>query len=220
MICPNCGRELPDTARVCPGCNAVQRAYRRRQAEADVDWKDRARMWRAGNARSRTRAQERTDESTEYRHGIPPRNGFPRAEKRTHKRDREQGAHRAGKTESLRTGKGAACPPRAGQPAAKGRCKAGDHESADLPAVAQEAAPHHGAYSAAAALRRFGGGLHAAENRKRPAADGCSGDGASPERTPTLRWARSCWIRRITPAPFKRCKSRLTASRKTSMRSF
>ena len=37
MICPNCGRELPDTARVCPGCNAVQRAYRRRQAEADVE---------------------------------------------------------------------------------------------------------------------------------------------------------------------------------------
>lgn len=37
MICPNCGRELPDTARVCPACNAVQRAYRRRRAEADVE---------------------------------------------------------------------------------------------------------------------------------------------------------------------------------------
>ena len=37
MICPNCGRELPDTARVCPSCNAVQRAYRRRRAEADVE---------------------------------------------------------------------------------------------------------------------------------------------------------------------------------------
>ena len=36
MICPNCGRELPDTARVCPSCNAVQRAGRRRRAEADV----------------------------------------------------------------------------------------------------------------------------------------------------------------------------------------
>lgn len=37
MICPNCGRELPDTARVCPSCNAVQRAYRRKRAEADVE---------------------------------------------------------------------------------------------------------------------------------------------------------------------------------------
>ena len=37
MICPNCGRELPDTARVCPSCNAVQRAYRRRRAEADME---------------------------------------------------------------------------------------------------------------------------------------------------------------------------------------
>ncbi|HIS95297.1 MAG TPA: chitobiase/beta-hexosaminidase C-terminal domain-containing protein [Candidatus Ventricola gallistercoris] len=36
MICPNCGRELPDTARVCPSCNAVQRVARRRRAEADV----------------------------------------------------------------------------------------------------------------------------------------------------------------------------------------
>ena len=36
MICPNCGRELPDTARVCPGCSAAQRAFRRRQAEADA----------------------------------------------------------------------------------------------------------------------------------------------------------------------------------------
>ena len=33
MICPNCGRELPDTARVCPGCSAVQRVFRRRQAD-------------------------------------------------------------------------------------------------------------------------------------------------------------------------------------------
>ena len=36
MICPNCGRELPDTARICPGCSAQQRVFRRRQAEADV----------------------------------------------------------------------------------------------------------------------------------------------------------------------------------------
>ncbi len=36
MICPNCGRELPDTARVCPDCSAVQRVFRRRQAEAAI----------------------------------------------------------------------------------------------------------------------------------------------------------------------------------------
>lgn len=33
MICPNCGRELPDNARTCPSCLAPQR-IRRRQADA------------------------------------------------------------------------------------------------------------------------------------------------------------------------------------------
>ncbi len=36
MICPNCGRELPDTARICPGCSAVQRVFKRRHADADL----------------------------------------------------------------------------------------------------------------------------------------------------------------------------------------
>ena len=36
MICPNCGRELPDTVRVCPGCTAVQRVFKRRHADADI----------------------------------------------------------------------------------------------------------------------------------------------------------------------------------------
>lgn len=36
MICPNCGRELPDTTRVCPGCSAVQRVFKRRHADADL----------------------------------------------------------------------------------------------------------------------------------------------------------------------------------------
>lgn len=35
MICPNCGRELSDTARVCPGCTAVQRVSRRRHIDVD-----------------------------------------------------------------------------------------------------------------------------------------------------------------------------------------
>ncbi len=37
MICPNCGRELPDNARTCPGCGASQRVYRRKRAEADIE---------------------------------------------------------------------------------------------------------------------------------------------------------------------------------------
>lgn len=36
MICPNCGRELPDTARICPGCSAVQRVFKRRHVDADI----------------------------------------------------------------------------------------------------------------------------------------------------------------------------------------
>ena len=36
MICPNCGRELADTVRVCPGCSAVQRVFKRRHADADI----------------------------------------------------------------------------------------------------------------------------------------------------------------------------------------
>jgi len=36
VICPNCGRELPDTARVCPGCSAVQRVFKRRHGDADI----------------------------------------------------------------------------------------------------------------------------------------------------------------------------------------
>ncbi len=36
MICPNCGRELPDTVRVCPGCSAVQHVFRRKHADADL----------------------------------------------------------------------------------------------------------------------------------------------------------------------------------------
>lgn len=47
MICPNCGRELPDNARVCSGCNALQRMHRRRRAEADIDTtQDQARVAR------------------------------------------------------------------------------------------------------------------------------------------------------------------------------
>ena len=36
MICPNCGRELSDTTRVCPSCSAVQHVFRRRHANVDA----------------------------------------------------------------------------------------------------------------------------------------------------------------------------------------
>lgn len=36
MICPNCGRELADTVRICPDCSAVQRVFKRRHADADI----------------------------------------------------------------------------------------------------------------------------------------------------------------------------------------
>ena len=46
MICPNCGRELPDTARVCTGCAAVQRVSRRRQVDVDLPETQQARVER------------------------------------------------------------------------------------------------------------------------------------------------------------------------------
>lgn len=35
MICPNCGREISDSARECPGCGAVTHAIRRRRAQQE-----------------------------------------------------------------------------------------------------------------------------------------------------------------------------------------
>lgn len=35
MICPNCGREISDTARDCPGCGALTHAIRRRRAQTN-----------------------------------------------------------------------------------------------------------------------------------------------------------------------------------------
>lgn len=36
MICPNCGRQISDTAIKCPGCNAMIHVYKRKRAEADI----------------------------------------------------------------------------------------------------------------------------------------------------------------------------------------
>lgn len=36
MICPNCGREISDTTRECPGCGAVTHAIRRRRTQGSV----------------------------------------------------------------------------------------------------------------------------------------------------------------------------------------
>ena len=65
MICPNCGRELPDTARVCPSCNAVQRAYRRKRAEADVEQEaPRAHVARRVTPDQRSAAEQNKREQT------------------------------------------------------------------------------------------------------------------------------------------------------------
>ena len=40
MICPNCGREISDTARECPGCGAVTHAIRRRRAQQSAPQKE------------------------------------------------------------------------------------------------------------------------------------------------------------------------------------
>lgn len=36
MICPNCGREISDSARDCPGCGAATHAIRRRRAQTNL----------------------------------------------------------------------------------------------------------------------------------------------------------------------------------------
>ena len=46
MICPNCGRELPDAARICPGCSAVQHVSRRRHVDVDLPETQQARVER------------------------------------------------------------------------------------------------------------------------------------------------------------------------------
>lgn len=70
MICPNCGRELPDRARICPGCNAVQRAARRRQADADLtDGLDHARIDRTVAPDQEGRRRKRKSESEADREG-------------------------------------------------------------------------------------------------------------------------------------------------------
>lgn len=46
MICPNCGRELHDAVRVCPGCSTVQHISRRRRVEVDLPETQQARVER------------------------------------------------------------------------------------------------------------------------------------------------------------------------------
>ncbi len=60
MICPNCGRELADGVRVCPSCSAVQRVFRRRSAEVNIDAPEqRVRVERRTTPEARPDAQAR-----------------------------------------------------------------------------------------------------------------------------------------------------------------
>ena len=69
MICPNCGRELADTARVCPGCSAVQRGLRRRHADVDLPENQRARVERRVQPEEAAQRHRRA-QSTENRPGT------------------------------------------------------------------------------------------------------------------------------------------------------
>lgn len=70
MICPNCGRELPANARVCPGCSAAQRVARRRHAEVDMpDPQQRVRVERRVQPDEEA-VRQRIAQSEESRHGT------------------------------------------------------------------------------------------------------------------------------------------------------
>lgn len=69
MICPNCGRELPDTARVCPGCSAVQRVFRRRRADADLPEADEAVRVTRRVAPDEEQARQRREQAEEAKRG-------------------------------------------------------------------------------------------------------------------------------------------------------
>ena len=69
MICPNCGRELPDTARVCPGCSAVQRVFKRRHADVDLPDPTQARVERRVQPEG-TEARHRRAQSADTRPGT------------------------------------------------------------------------------------------------------------------------------------------------------
>lgn len=70
MICPNCGRDLPDDARVCPSCLAVQR-LRRRRIDADLPEERPVRVARSVMP-DEQEARKRRDQSRPYgASGIP-----------------------------------------------------------------------------------------------------------------------------------------------------
>ncbi len=46
MICPNCGREISDSARECPGCGAVTHTIRRRRAQSSASAGEQVRVER------------------------------------------------------------------------------------------------------------------------------------------------------------------------------
>ena len=69
MICPNCGRQLPDTMRVCPGCSAAQRVFRRRHADVDAPEPQHVRVERTVQP-DEAEARHRRAQSAESRKGT------------------------------------------------------------------------------------------------------------------------------------------------------
>lgn len=82
MICPNCGRELPDTARVCPGCSAVQRVFRRKHADIDAPDPQQIRVERrvqpdepeVKHRRAKSQEERQGDVSSAERRSEKPKN--------------------------------------------------------------------------------------------------------------------------------------------------
>ena len=69
MICPNCGRELPDIMRVCTGCSAVQRVFRRKHADVDAPEPQNVRVERTVQP-DEAEARHRRAQSAQSRQGT------------------------------------------------------------------------------------------------------------------------------------------------------
>ncbi|MFQ9446620.1 MAG: hypothetical protein ACLR4A_03950 [Christensenellales bacterium] len=118
MICPNRGRELPDTARVCPSCNAVQRAYRRKRAEADVETQT-PRAHVARRVTPQTDAQHQREQTRAQNIGtVSTPNRVPTVDKTKKSGQGSRMPIGLEKQKAYEQANGAACPPCAGQSAA------------------------------------------------------------------------------------------------------
>lgn len=85
MICPNCGKELPDNARICTSCKAVQRVFRRKHGDADIpEQPERVRVSRriqpeqelSSELGKRDGERRKVDKPAAAQHGARDTNGY------------------------------------------------------------------------------------------------------------------------------------------------